>query len=87
MVEKIPEGYILIGDNGFSFYFWNKEAGLFNKSKLRTEKCTRCNYTLVDPYVDIINKLKEKNLLDKTYEVLCCNCYRKKELDKIVELS
>lgn len=41
--------------------------------------CDSCSSPLYSKYVYVINKLKEANLLDKCYPLLCCNCYNKRK--------
>lgn len=38
--------------------------------------CEICGNGVIDPsYVEIINKLKRANLLEKDYKLICCACY------------
>jgi len=40
-------------------------------------RCAFCGSYLKDVYVDMINRLKQNNLLDENYKMRCCCCYDK----------
>jgi len=40
-----------------------------------TEMCSFCPCHLHEVYVEIIERLKKNNLLEKNYELRCCTCH------------
>lgn len=59
------------------FFTFSGNNKLFEQiSKERYWKdCKICGLPIAAPYVYIIRKLQDANLLDKNYPLLCCNCY------------
>lgn len=51
-------------------------------SKNRAKVCAGCGGVLFNVYIYIIDCLKEAGLLDKDYELLCCECYEKRKIAK-----
>lgn len=60
-----------------------KENGIENDS-LSTVTCWFCGNLLTQPYVTILNKLREHGLLPKNEKYLCCPCHR---IKKCVDIS
>lgn len=60
----------IIKDNHL-FTFFSRSSTYRNLGKL----CEYCRFTIVDDYyVDLIETLKEKNLLSQDYKLRCCFC-------------
>lgn len=55
---------------------WNFEFSTFDGEVLCTERgnCYYCNCYLHSAYTYIIERLKEADLLDKDYKLICCYC-------------